>query len=88
MPYYIFAQVLGAFFAALILFAQYHEQIAVYKSGLDSLQLPDVFMGSPASILTSYPQSNQNHQIWLVLIEFFVDSFIVGLAKFFSGQGR
>lgn len=77
VPYFIFAQVAGAFFAALILYGQYHEQIEVYRLGLEKLGMPDVFMGGPASIFTSYPQGLQQHQGWLVLIEFFVDAFIV-----------
>jgi len=77
VPYYIFAQIAGAFFAALILMAQYHEQIDAYRSSLQPLHLGDVFMGGPASIIAMYPQLNQNNQGWLVLIEFFVDSFIV-----------
>jgi glycerol uptake facilitator-like aquaporin len=77
VPYYIFAQIAGAFFAGIILMAQYHEQIDVYRSALHAVHMPDVFMGSPASIFTTYPQSNQNNQGWLILIEFFVDSFIV-----------
>jgi glycerol uptake facilitator-like aquaporin len=77
VPYYIFAQIAGAFFAGLILMAQYREQLDAYRSGSRAAHVPDVFMGGPASIFVTYPQSNQNNQGWLILIEFFVDSFIV-----------
>lgn len=79
VPYYIFAQVAGAFFAALILYGQYHQQLEAYRLTLEKVGMPDVFMGSPASIFTSYPHGNQTGQGWLVLIEFFVDAFIVSL---------
>jgi glycerol uptake facilitator-like aquaporin len=74
---YIFAQIFGAFVAALILMAQYHEQIGELSATLHKAGKPDVMMGGPASILTTYPTATQHNQGWLVLIEFFVDSFLV-----------
>ncbi|TID21980.1 aquaporin-like protein [Venturia nashicola] len=76
VPYYIFAQIAGAFFAGLILYGQYYQQIEVYRLELEKLGMPEIFAGSPASIFTSYPLGSQTHQGWLVLIEFFVDAFI------------
>ena len=77
VPYYIFAQIFGAFIAGMVLMAQYHEQIAEFRVLLRKGHKPDVFMGGPASILTTYPTANQHEQGWIFIIEFFVDSFLV-----------
>jgi glycerol uptake facilitator-like aquaporin len=77
VPLYIFAQIFGAFVAALILMAQYHEQIGELSHALHKAHKPDVMMGGTASILTTYPTATQHNQGWLFVIEFFVDSFLV-----------
>jgi glycerol uptake facilitator-like aquaporin len=74
---YIFAQCVGAFVAGLILMAQYHEEINAMRGVLAKAHHSEVFMGGPASILTTYPKMNQHNQGWLFVIEFFVDSFLV-----------
>jgi len=76
-PLYIFAQCFGAFFAGLLLMGQYHEQIADLSALVHKAKKGDVFMGGPASILTTYPTEKQHNLGWLFLIEFFVDSFLV-----------
>lgn len=38
--------------------------------------MPLVANGAPASILCSFPNTNQTNAGYLVLVEFFVDSFI------------
>ncbi|ORY10208.1 aquaporin-like protein [Clohesyomyces aquaticus] len=76
VPYYIFAQVFGAFMAGLVLMGQYHEQISEYSAATIAAGKGTVFNGGPASILCSFPAENQNNLGYLFLIEFFVDSFI------------
>jgi glycerol uptake facilitator-like aquaporin len=83
VPMYIFAQIFGAFMAALILMGQYHEQIEEFSAVLIKAHKPLVMNGGPASILTTYPGLTQNNQGWLFLIEFFVDSFLVRFQRSF-----
>jgi glycerol uptake facilitator-like aquaporin len=83
---YIFAQIFGAFVAALVLMAQYHEQIGELSATLHKAGKPDVMMGGPASILTTYPTATQHNQGWLFVIEFFVDSFLVSLVHTPAGH--
>ena len=77
VPYYIFAQVFGAFIAGLMLMGQYHEQITAFAAETTAAGLGTVFNGGPASILCSFPGETQNSLGYLFLIEFFVDSYIV-----------
>ncbi|KAJ9627046.1 hypothetical protein H2203_003506 [Taxawa tesnikishii (nom. ined.)] len=76
VPYYIFAQVFGAFMAGLMLMGQYHEQISAYAAATTAAGEGTVFNGGPASILCSFPGATQNNLGYLFLIEFFVDSYI------------
>lgn len=76
VPYYIFAQIFGAFVAALMLMGQYHEQITAFKAASVAAGKGLVYNGGPASILCTFPGPNQNNLGYLFLIEFFVDSFI------------
>jgi len=76
VPLYIFAQCFGAFVAGLLLMGQYHEQIAELSHLTHKAGKGDVFMGGPASILTTYPTATQHNLGWMFLIEFFVDSFL------------
>lgn len=78
VPYYIFSQIFGAFVAGLLLMGMYHVQLVefaneVRAAGATSL----VFNGGPASVLCSFPNTNQTNLGYLFLIEFFVDSYIV-----------
>lgn len=81
VPYYIFSQIFGAFMAGLIVYGQYHQQIAAYTETLTAAGIPLVFNGGPASIFCSFPSAapifklQQTHR-YLFLIEFFVDSYI------------
>lgn len=77
MPYYIFAQVFGAFIAGLVLMGQYHEQISAFSAASIAAGKGTVYNGGPASILCTFPGEKQNNLGYLFLIEFFVDSFIV-----------
>jgi hypothetical protein len=56
---------------------QYHEQLQELSHLTHAAKKGDVFMGGPASILTTYPAANQHNLGWLFMIEFFVDSFLV-----------
>jgi len=76
VPYYIFAQIFGAFMAGLIMFGQYHVQIKEFEAATRAAGLPMVSSSGPASLLCTFPQPNQNNLGYLFLIEFFVDSFI------------
>lgn len=75
VPYYIFAQIFGAFMAGLMLMCQYHEQIAAFKAASLAAGKGLVYDGGPANILCTFPGPNQSN-LSLFLIEFFVDSFI------------
>ncbi|KAF2108630.1 aquaporin-like protein [Lophiotrema nucula] len=76
VPYYIFAQVFGAFIAGLVLMGQYHEQMSAFAAKTTAAGMGTVFNGGPASVLCSFPGETQNNLGYLFLIEFFVDSFI------------
>jgi glycerol uptake facilitator-like aquaporin len=77
VPYYILAQIFGAFMAALILVGQYHEQFTLMEQELEAAGQSIIGPATPAGILAPLPQSYQNNQGWLFLIEFFVCTFIV-----------
>ena len=79
VPYYIFAQIFGAFVAGLVLMGQYHEQIAVFTAASKAAGKGTVYNGGPASILCTFPGPTQNNLAYLFMIEFFVDSFIVSI---------
>lgn len=76
VPRYIFAQVLGAFLAGLVLMGTYHEQIATLTAGFKAEGLPLVMNGGPASILCPFPGATQNNLGYLFMIEFFVDCYV------------
>jgi len=76
VPYYIVAQVFGAFLAGLLLMGQYREQFTAFEAELTAAGLPLVGPQTPASVLCSFPLSSQNNQGYLFFIEFFVCSFI------------
>ncbi|KAK0322367.1 hypothetical protein LTR82_006820 [Friedmanniomyces endolithicus] len=75
VPYYIFAQVFGAFMAGLLLMGMYWEQLSVYAEATRAAGDGVVFNGGPASVLCAFPSANQSLG-YLFLIEFFVDSYI------------
>jgi len=76
VPYYIFAQIFGAFIAGMVLMGQYHEQIKAFSAASVAAGKGNVYNGGPASILCTFPGETQNNLGYLFLIEFFVDSFI------------
>ncbi|KAK4991900.1 hypothetical protein LTR66_002122 [Elasticomyces elasticus] len=76
VPYYIFAQIVGAFVAGLFLMGMYHEQISAYVALSKSEGLGTVYNGGPASILCTFPAATQKNLGYLFFIEFFVDSYI------------
>ena len=77
VPYYIFAQVFGAFVAGLIMTGQYWEQLSALSAKTVAAGEGNVFLGGPASILCSFPGPKQNNLGFLFFIEWFVDSYIV-----------
>jgi len=76
VPYYIFAQIFGAFMAGLILVGQYHPQMTALAAGLRAKGVSPNSLGGPGSILCSFPAVTQTNYGYLFFIEFFVDSFI------------
>ena len=79
-PYYIFAQIFGAFMAGLLLMGQYWQEIQAFKAA--TLQAGGSLFGpaAPAGILCPFPLPTQTNLGWLFLNEFFVDSFIVSVS--------
>lgn len=76
VPYYIFAQVFGAFVAGLVVMGMYWPEIQVAKAAALKAGMPLVANGAPASILCSFPNPNQTNLGFVFMTEFFVDSFI------------
>lgn len=58
----------------------YHQQLSEFETSLRAAGHTGsmVFNGGPASVLCSIPNANQTNLGYLVLIEFFVDFYIVG----------
>lgn len=81
VPYYIFSQIFGAFIAGILMMGMYHQQLSEFESSLKEAGHTGsmVFNGGPASVLCSIPNGNQTNLGYLVLIEFFVDAYIVSL---------
>ncbi|KAI9744877.1 MAG: hypothetical protein M1818_001802 [Claussenomyces sp. TS43310] len=76
VPYYIFAQIFGAFMAGLILVGQYHPQMIALEEVFRAKGLSPNSLGGPGSILCSFPIPTETNYGYLFLIEFFADSFI------------
>ncbi|KFY05346.1 hypothetical protein O988_00082 [Pseudogymnoascus sp. VKM F-3808] len=76
VPYYIFAQVFGSFMAALVLVAQYHEQLMPMKAAFIAKGLSPNSLGGPGSVLISVPGPTQTNHGYLFCIEFFVGTFL------------
>jgi glycerol uptake facilitator-like aquaporin len=76
VPYYIFAQIFGAFVAGLILVGQYHPQLFALAAEIKATGASANSLGGPGSILCSFPAPTQTNYGYLFFIEFFVDSFI------------
>jgi glycerol uptake facilitator-like aquaporin len=76
VPYYIFAQIFGAFIAGLVLVGQYHPQLMELSAAVVAKGASPNSLGGPGSILCSFPAPTQTNYGYLFLIEFFVDSFI------------
>lgn len=91
MPHYIFAQILGAFLAGLMLVGQYYPQMMALASELRAKGVSPNSLGGPGSILCSFPAATQTNYGYLFFIEWFVDSYIVSqegcfFAKFSFAQ--
>jgi glycerol uptake facilitator-like aquaporin len=76
VPYYIFAQIVGAFLAGLLLVGQYHPQMTELAAGLRASGISPNSLGGPGSILCAFPAPTQTNLGYVFFIEFFVDSFI------------
>lgn len=76
VPYYIFAQIFGAFIAGLLMVGQYWQELSAYAELTRAAGKGVVFNGGPASTLCSFPNPDQSLG-YLFMNEFFVDSFIV-----------
>lgn len=62
----------------------YHQQLSEFETSLRAAGHSGsmVFNGGPASVLCSIPNGNQTNLGYLVLIEFFVDAYIVSFLSF------
>jgi glycerol uptake facilitator-like aquaporin len=76
VPYYIFSQIMGSFFAGLCLMGMYWVQIQEMKATFLAAGKPLVANGAPASILCSYPNTDQTNLGYVLLTEFLVDAFL------------
>jgi len=76
VPHYIFSQIFGAFMAGMIVVACYWPEIQAAKAVDLKLHGTSVYNGGVASILCSFPNTDQHNLGYLFLEEFFVDSFI------------
>lgn len=76
VPYFIASQIFGAFVAGLVLMGTYWPQIQAMNEEFIAAGKPLVANGGPASILCSFPNADQTNLGYVVMIEFFVDSFI------------
>ena len=76
VPYYIFSQIFGAFMAGLLVMGMYWVQIQEFKAATIAEGKSLVGPASPASILCSFPNRDQDNLGYVFLTEFFVDSFI------------
>jgi glycerol uptake facilitator-like aquaporin len=75
VPYYIFAQIFGAFVAGLLMVGMYWQQLSAFAEATRAAGEGTVFNGGPASVLCSFPAETQSLG-YLFFIEFFVDSYI------------
>jgi len=76
VPYYILAQVFGAFLAGMLLVGQYHPQMIKLADTLTAAGISPNSLGGPGSVLCAFPAVTQTNMGYLFFIEFFVDSFI------------
>lgn len=76
VPYYIFAQIFGAFMAGLVLVGQYYPEMKLLEAEIIATGASANSLGGPGSILCSFPGPKQTNYGYLFLIEFFVDSFL------------
>ena len=60
----------------LLLVGQYHPQLSALATQMRAEGLSPNSLGGPGSVLCSFPGPKQTNYGYLVLIEFFVDSFI------------
>jgi len=60
----------------LVLVGQYHPQLTALAAELRAKGVSPNSLGGPGSVLCSFPAPTQTNYGYLVLIEFFVDSFI------------
>ena len=79
VPYYIFAQIFGAFIAALLLVGQYYPELQALAATCAKEGRSANSLGCPGSVLCSFPGPTQTNYGYIFFIEFFVDSFIVSL---------
>ena len=76
VPYYIFSQIFGAFIASLVMMGMYWPQVQEFEAVYRAAGKPLVANGAPASILCSFPNPDQTNLGYVLMTEFFVDSFI------------
>lgn len=76
-PYYILAQILGAFIAGLIVYGQYYENFRLFRLALEATEANIVGLANtPSAVLAPMPQVYQTNQGYLFFIELFASSFL------------
>jgi len=76
VPYFIASQLFGGFLAALLVLGMFWEEVQHVTDNALANNIPLVSARGPAAILIPIPGDNQNNLGFLLLIEFFVCSFI------------
>lgn len=76
VPYYIFAQIFGAFIAGMLMVGMYWPELHAFAEASKARGDGLVYNGGPASVLCSFPNPDQNNLGYLFMTEFFVDSYI------------
>jgi hypothetical protein len=79
VPHYIFAQITGAFLAALCVMVQYRQQIQIFKAESLARGHGVVYAGGPASILVTLPGRMETHLGILFMTEWIADTYVVRL---------
>lgn len=64
--------------AGLLLMGMYHVQLSAFAEASVAAGKGLVYNGGPASVLCTFPGVTQTNLGYLFLIEWFVDSYIVG----------
>ncbi|KAI1336771.1 aquaporin-like protein [Xylariaceae sp. FL0016] len=76
VPMYVASQIFGAFVAGALMMGMYWPEISALNKEFVAQGKPLVGANAPASVLCSFPLATQTNAGFLILTEFFADSFI------------